>query len=130
MNVRSNYYFPSFCLREEGEDNDVLSHFYDSSGLTISENRKYIYVEASLPGIQLDEIEMVFEYGTLWIKAKRKSANRFKRKCHSQALSHFSYRVAIPADVEERPKRMRYKNGILKLVFVKKKKIFSKAPRL
>jgi HSP20 family protein len=119
--------FPSirfpFSLFEEGEEADTLQHFHESSGLTVSEDEKFIYVEAAIPGIKPEEIEMIFENGMLWIKAIRKEETEdVKKKFYRKATNAFSYRVAIPAVVEEKkPPEALYKNGILKVVFTKVK---------
>jgi len=119
--------FPSFrfpfSLREEGEAADMLQHFHESSGLTISEDKKHLYVEAAVPGHTSEEIEMTFEQGTLWIQSTKKEEKENKKKFYRKAMSSFSYRVAIPTDIDEtKPPESICINGILTVVFVKKKK--------
>jgi HSP20 family protein len=114
--------FP-FSLFEEGEESDQLQHFHESSGLTISEDEKYIYVEAAVPGIKSEDIEMTFQNGILWIKAlKKEELEDKKKKFYRKATSTFSYRVAIPTNVDEtkQPEAI-CKNGVLKVSFMKKK---------
>jgi HSP20 family protein len=114
--------FP-FSLFEEGGEGDFLEHFNDSSGLSVSEDEKYVYVEAALPGIKSEDIEMTFENGALWIRAEKKEElEDNKKKFYRRAMSAFSYRVAIPADVDEaKPPEAICKNGVLKVTFLKKK---------
>src|SRR5689334_18426976 len=107
--------FP-FSLFEEREESHALQHFHESSGLTVSEDEKCIYVEAAIPGIKSEDIEMTFENGILWIKAiKNEEIEDKKKKFYRKATDAFSYRVAIPANVEEskQPEAL-CKNGILK----------------
>jgi HSP20 family protein len=118
--------FP-MSLWEEGEDEDVLHHFHETAGLTVCEDDKHIYVEAALPGMEPDEIEMSYENGLLWIRATRKEeAESTNRRFYRKAMDTFSYRVAIPADVEQKQPEATYKNGMLSVVFEKSRRKKSK----
>ena len=56
--------------RREGDG--WLHEFSDLSGLSVSEDENHVFVEAALPGLKADEIEMTFDKGILWIKAEKK----------------------------------------------------------
>jgi HSP20 family protein len=127
MKLHNTWSFPTFrypfSLFEEGEEGDPLQHFHESSGLSISEDEKCLYVEAAVPGIKPDEIEMNFENGILWIKAlKNEECEDKKKKFYRKAMRSFSYRIAIPSSVDEtkQPEAL-CKNGMLKVAFIKKK---------
>jgi HSP20 family protein len=125
---RSAWSFPSvrfpFSLFEEGEDEAWLQDFSDPSGLSVSEDEQNVYVEAALPGIKADEIEMTFEKGVLWIKAERKDEQEDKgRKFYRKATNTFSYRIAIPGEVDEiQQPDATFINGMLKVAFPKTQK--------
>lgn len=114
--------FPFSFFEDEGEG--LLQHFEESSGLSVSEDEKNVYIEASVPGIRPEEIEISYEKGILWIKAmKKEETEDKKRKFYRKATSSFSYRVALPSNVEEgKQPEANCKNGILKVTFSKKKK--------
>ncbi|HAZ16261.1 MAG: hypothetical protein A2Y28_01800 [Chlamydiae bacterium GWC2_50_10] len=125
---RSFWSFPStrfpFSLFEENEEEGWIHDFSDPSGLSVYEDEEHVYVDASLPGIQAGEIEMTFEKGILWIKAEKQEEHEEKhKKYYRKATSAFSYRVAIPGEIEERrePEAL-FKEGILKVTFQKSKK--------
>lgn len=126
---RSVWSFPSmrfpFSLFEENEDEGWLQDFSDPSGLSVYEDDNHVYVEAALPGLKAEEIEMTFEKGVLWIKAERKEEVEDKnKKFYRKATSNFSYRVAVPGDVDENHEpEARFANGMLKVIFSKSKKI-------
>lgn len=111
-------------LIENAEDDWDLYEFTSPSGLTVWEDEQHVYVEASLPGIKPEEIDMHYERGILWIKAERKEEEEDKKKkYYRKAHSAFSYRVAIPGEINEdqQPEAVS-KNGILKVIFRKTRK--------
>ncbi|MBI3231780.1 MAG: Hsp20/alpha crystallin family protein [Candidatus Doudnabacteria bacterium] len=100
------------------EDED-WSSFLPSSGLTVSEDDKYVYVEAAVPGLDPDKVEVTFEKGVLWIRGQQENEEEGK-KYYRKAASQFSYRVAVPGEVDEskEPEAV-CKNGIMKVTFKK-----------
>ncbi len=118
--------FPYSLLNDLGEDVEgfLQEGASDPTGLSLSEDDNKIYVEAHLPGIQSEEIDMTYEKGVLWIKAEKKEETEDKKKkFYRKAVRSFSYQVAVPGDIDEtRQPEATCKNGILKVVFEKKQK--------
>lgn len=114
--------FP-FSLFENIEDDWDFHEFTSPSGLSVSEDDQHVFIEAALPGIKIDEIEMTFDKGILWIKAEKKEETEDKKKkFYRKAMSSFSYRVAVPGEIEEsKQPEASCKNGILKVTFSKTK---------
>ena len=111
-----------FSLLENIEDDWDLQDFSSPTGLSVSEDDQHVYVEAALPGIRPEEIDMVFEKGVLWIKAeKRDEAEDKKKKYYRKALNTFSYQIAVPGDIDEakQPEAI-CKHGVLQVIFSKK----------
>ncbi|SRR5581483_22744 len=96
---------------------DVGSH----TGLTVSEDQSHVYVEAQLPGINIDDIEISFEKGILWIKGEKKEAEEDKgKKYYRKAISAFSYRMHVPGQIDEKKEpEASYKDGVIKVAFTK-----------
>lgn len=69
------------------------------SGISISEDEQHVYVEVALPGIKPEEIEITFDKGILWVKGEAKEEEN-KRKYYRKATRSFSYRVAVPGDLD------------------------------
>lgn len=92
-----------------------------SSGLSISEDDKNIYVEASVPGIDPKNIDITFHDGNLWINGETKEEESDKiRKYYRQATKSFSYRVAVPGEIDQNQEPIAtYKHGVMKVAFVK-----------
>src|ERR1700722_7347174 len=124
---RSFWSFPTmrfpFSLFDE-EEEGWLQEFSDASGLSVSEDEKNVYVEAALPGIKPDEIEMTFDKGVLWIKAEKKEEEKDRgKKFYRKAVSSFSYRIAVPGNIDEgKQPDAGCKNGVLRVVFPKTQK--------
>ncbi|MCL5666705.1 MAG: Hsp20/alpha crystallin family protein [Patescibacteria group bacterium] len=103
-------------------DEEDWTSFLPSSGLTVSEDDDHVYVEAAVPGLDPDKVEITFDKGVLWIRgnqeAEEKDANK---KYYRKASSSFSYRVAVPGEIDESKEPEAYsKNGVMKVVFNKK----------
>lgn len=102
-------------------EDEPLAAFNERSGLSISEDEKNIYIEAALPGLTADDIEVTYDNGVLWIKGEKKEEEKDK-KYYQKASSAFSYHINVPGDIdEEQEVEADYKDGIMKVVFAKKK---------
>lgn len=114
--------FPSFL--EEREEEGWPEHFSEPSGLTVFEDDKSVTIEAAVPGVKPEEIDMTFERGILWIKGERKEEAEDKsKKFYRKAVSSFSYRIAVPGNIdEEKQPEARCHEGILRVVFSKTSK--------
>ncbi len=102
-------------------DDVELSSFLPSSGLSISENDKHVFVEAAVPGIDPDRVEITYDKGVLWVKAdQEREENNKDKKFYRKAASSFSYRVAVPGNIDEskEPEAV-CKNGVMKITFAK-----------
>lgn len=104
---------------------DMLSELSDlgneQTGLTLSEDKKNVYVEAALPGLQLKDIDVTLEKGILWIKGEKKEEEEDKeKKFYRKATSSFSYRLALPNQIDEsKEPKANYQDGVLKMTFAK-----------
>lgn len=102
-------------------DEDDWSSFLPSSGLTVSEDENSVYVEAAIPGLDPDKVEVTFDKGVLWIRGNQQQEDQDdKKKFYRKASSAFSYRVAVPGDIDtSKEPEASCKNGIMKVTFAK-----------
>lgn len=109
--------FPSFWEDLEEE----WSSLSNQQNLSISEDDKSIYIEAALPGLNSNEIDVTLDKGILRIRGEKKEEeDQPNKKYHCKACTSFTYRVALPQQVDERNEpQATYKDGILKLTFAK-----------
>ncbi len=117
--------FPQISLSDFwGEDENWLTPT-NQSGLSIYEDDKRIYIEAALPGLDPKDIEITFHEGYLWIRGEKKEEEKNKKKkFYRKAATSFSYRVAVPGEIDEKsePEAI-YENGVMKVVFNKAPKV-------
>lgn len=103
------------------DDESDWASFLPSSGLTVSEDQKNVYVEAAMPGISPDNIEVTMDKGVLWVRGSQSDSEEDKdKKFYRKASASFSYRIAVPGKVDETQEPdVVSKHGVLKVIFKK-----------
>jgi HSP20 family protein len=112
--------FPSFSLPSGFEEDEDWSMVPGSpGGLSISEDDKNVYIEAAVPGVEAGDVDVTFDKGMLWVKAEAKEEEKDK-KYYRKATRSFSYRIAVPGDIDPNSEpEATYANGVMKVTFVK-----------
>ena len=106
--------FPSFM--EDIEDLLPTSNFLN--GLSVLEDDKNVYIEASVPGLDPKEVDVTFSKGVLTIKGEKKEEEKGKT-FHRKATRSFFYRVT-PGDVDPKAEPQAIcKNGVMTVTFAK-----------
>jgi HSP20 family protein len=115
------YSFSSLPIfRNFWDDEDSWLTPSSSSGLSISEDDKSIFVEAALPGIDPKKIEVTFDKGVVWIKGEADVEEKDGKKFYKRAASSFSYRVVVPGEIDQNSEATAtYKNGVMTVTFAK-----------
>jgi len=114
--------FPGFWEDMDAELQQLEQYqTHEPSGLSVAEDKDHVFVEAAMPGLHVDDIEITLDKGILFIKGKRKeSAEDEEKKYHRRANTSFSYRVTIPGRIDEsKEPAAEYKNGLMTISFVK-----------
>jgi HSP20 family protein len=117
---RSFWRLPSII--EDDDDNWSLTPWSpNATGVSISEDEKTVTVGVAVPGLDEKDIEVTFDKGVLWVKGEKKEEEQDKkRKFYRRAASSFSYRVAVPGDLDlSKEPEATYKNGVMTVSFVK-----------
>jgi HSP20 family protein len=122
--TRDAWVFPSMRIPSLiGEVDDLLpmGKTEATSALSISEDDKHIHIEAAVPGIDPDDIEVTYDRGMLWIHGEtREEEENKKRKFYIRATRAFSYRIAVPGDIDPNAKsEAECKNGMIMITFSK-----------
>lgn len=108
--------FPAFW--EDFED--AVSAFSQSKELTLSEDKKNVYVEAAVPGFKKENVEVTLDKGILQIKAEKKETEENKElKIYRKASDSYFYQVALPSQIDESKSTAEIENGVIKLTFQK-----------
>lgn len=120
---RSFFRFPSFpSLWEEMEGR--LSQWVGgevNTGISVSEDDQHIYVEAQMPGLKADNVDISLNQNTLWIKGEKQDEEKEGKKYYRRARSSFFYQVDLPGQVEEKSEQAEFVDGVLKISFAKAK---------
>lgn len=121
---RDFWSFPRVGIPSLIDDIDDMLPFGQTetaSGLSVSEDDKNIYIEAAIPGIDPDDVEVTYERGMLWIRGEAKKEEKDKKKkFYRRAARSFSYRIAVPGDVDPNAKpEAESKNGMIMISFPK-----------
>jgi HSP20 family protein len=116
----SNSALPNFW----DEEDQWLSNPIGQNGISISEDEAKIYISAAVPGIDPKNVEATFQDGYLWIRGETKDEEEDKkRKYYRKASQSFSYRVAVPGDIDEtKEPEATYKHGVMTVSFSKSPK--------
>lgn len=117
--------FPSVQIPSVwNDDDDWLTSPSNPSGLSVSEDENKVYIEAAIPGIDPKNIEITTNDGFLWIHGEMTEEEKDKnRKYYREATKSFSYRVAVPGDIDNSIDPVAtYKHGIMSVAFMKSPK--------
>lgn len=115
----SRYFWPFRDIDEE----DWLSLPQSSkSGLSISEDKDHVYVEADVPGIEPEKIDVTYKKGVLTIKGVKEEKEEDKnKKFYRHAKQDFFYQVMVPGNIDESAEPVSsYKNGTVTIKFPKR----------
>jgi HSP20 family protein len=110
--------FPAFW---EGMEGEMANLGFEDMGLSVWEDDKQIHVEAALPGLKADQIDVRLEKEILRIEGQMEEKEESKeQKYYSKAKRSYKYRVVLPHHIDEKSEpKTSFKDGILKLSFNK-----------
>lgn len=111
-----------FNIFEEEEFFPDIFTFSNEKGLSVSEDERSVLVEAAVPGLKADDIEISIDKGTLWVKGEKSEEEKDKkRKYYRKASCSFSYCTSLPegTDHDASPEAT-YEDGVVKITFKKK----------
>ncbi len=119
-NLRPHSFFSPFF------ENDFIPSLFSAqehTGLSVSEDDNNIYVEAALPGLKQDDVQITFENGTLWIKGERQEEQKDKKRSfYKKCQSSFSYHLNVPGHIDEKKDpSASFKDGVVQITFAKAK---------
>jgi HSP20 family protein len=92
-----------------------------NSNLNVYETKSNVIVEANVAGVDSEDLDITFEKGVLWIQAKKKQEEKDEeRKYYSRSSFSYSYKVAIPGDIDlGKEPEVTNNNGVLRVEFKK-----------
>ncbi len=125
---RNPWSFPSLRWFDWDEDEDYALTASIPSGISVSEDDKHVYIEAHLPGVKPEDVDITFDKGMLWVKGETKEEEENKeKKFYRKATSAFSYRVAVPGELDlNKDPEAKSSHGVMKITFTKHPKSMPK----
>jgi HSP20 family protein len=97
-----------------------LSTSFDYPRIEMSETDKEIRIEAELPGMDEDDVELLLKDGVLTIRGEKRSEREDKsRRMSERFYGRFERQVALPAEVEEDRVSATFKKGVLTVTLPK-----------
>ncbi len=96
---------------------------FPSSDLSVWEEKDCVIVEAPLPGIKANDVDLTFERGVLTIRAQKKEEKEDKdRKYYHKSNAAYVYRMTVPGDIDETCEpEAKLENGVIRISFKKHK---------
>ncbi len=92
----------------------------------VREDAEHVYVEAELPGLAKEDIEITLEDGVLTIAGEKKLASEEEREDYQvreRRYGKFSRRFELPSVVDEGKVRANLKDGVLLVTLDKREEV-------
>jgi HSP20 family protein len=70
------------------------------NNLDVFETADEVVVRANVAGVDEDKVEITFEKGVVWIRAEENQEERDGKKFYRKATRSYSYKVAVPGNVD------------------------------
>src|SRR3990167_9530935 len=109
---------------EQEKEDGWMPLTYGQNDISISEDDTSIIVEAAVPGLDPEDIEVTFDKGMLWVKGEAKEVEEDKKKkFYRRASTSVSYRVMVPGEIDTSIEpEASIRNGVMKVAFTKSPK--------
>lgn len=88
--------------------------------IEINENENEVRINAEVPGVNENDIELTIEEGVLTIRGERKTETEDKERGYSERYyGQFERRIALPSGVDEENAQADFNNGVLSITLRK-----------
>lgn len=102
------------------DNDDQLPAVVSSDNLDVYETTDEVVVKANIAGIPDEKVDITFEKGVLWIRAEEEEEKKEGRKYYRKATRSYSYKVAVPGNIDvKNDPEAEIKNGVVTVVFKK-----------
>lgn len=101
-------------------DEEDFSHATTSENLDVYETKDESVVKANVAGVNPDKVEITFEKGVLTISAREESEEKEGKRYYKKATRSYSYRIAIPGNIDLAAEpEAKIEHGIVTVTFKK-----------
>ena len=113
------FYTNSWLKPFFSDDEDNFPTLTMTEGLNVYEEDGNVVVEASLPGVPEDKIDVTYEDGLLRVSGRYEEKDEQKKKNRvvhrMQRISSFDYTTYLPKAINESKINAEVKNGVIKI---------------
>lgn len=82
------------------DEEDMMSANTGVDNLDVYETQDEVVVTANVAGVADEKVEITFEKGVLWIRAEEEQESKEGRKYYRKASRSYSYKVAVPGNID------------------------------
>lgn len=108
-----------------------LSSSFNFPRIEMSESDKEFRIEAELPGMDDDDVELLLRDGVLTIRGEKKSEREDKsRRMSERFYGRFERQIPLPVDVDEDKVSASFKKGVLYVTLPKTAEAFDRVKRI
>ncbi len=101
-------------------DDDAAFEPATGSNMDIFETENDVVVKATIAGVAKDKVEITFEKGILWIRAEEQEEDRQGKKYYRKATRSYSYKVAVPGNIDlKMDPQAEIEHGVVTVTFKK-----------
>lgn len=104
---------------DEGVTPGGLGAAWDNVPTAVWQDENAIYVEAELPGLSEQDVEIVVHNGTLFIRGERKADQGRQYLYNSRTWGRFERVITLPEEVDAENVQAELINGLLRLAMPK-----------
>lgn len=91
-----------------------------ADNLDVYETEEEVVVKAGVAGVDSDKVDITFEKGVLTVAAEEEEESKEGKKFYSKSSRSYSYRVAVPGNIDMRKEpEAEVKNGVVTITFKK-----------
>jgi len=88
--------------------------------LDVYETKDEVVVKANVAGVEPEKVDVTFEKGVLWIRADQEEEKREGRKYYKKSSRSYSYKIAVPGNVDLKADPVaEVENGVITVTFKK-----------
>jgi HSP20 family protein len=109
----------SFFDRFFGDDGGGLTRAWTAAPVALWEDDDHVYIEADLPGVAENDVEITVHNGMLFIRGERRPEEGRRYLFNGRTYGRFERVITLPAAVNADDVQARLTNGVLALALPK-----------
>ncbi len=101
-------------------DEEDFPTFNRANNLDVYETQDEVVVKANVAGVPAEKVDVTYDKGVLWIQANAEESSEEDKKHYSRSSWSYSYKVAVPGEIDENlDPAAEVEDGVIKVTFKK-----------